>query len=86
MSGTAWIDGVECALRDGETVYDFVARHRGRDAIPVLCHEPALQPFGACRLCSVEVAPTADGPRTASTSTPTAPGCSACAARCSNWC
>jgi formate dehydrogenase major subunit len=76
MSATAWIDGVEHALRDGETVYDFVTRHRGRDAIPVLCHEPALKPFGACRLCSVEVALTADGPPrvVASCHTPAAAG------------
>jgi formate dehydrogenase major subunit len=76
VSGEAWIDGARYPLAENETVYDFVTRHRGRDAIPVLCHEPALQPFGACRLCSVEVAFAADGPRrvVASCHTPAAAG------------
>ena len=63
MSGEAWIDGIAFPVAAGETLYDFVTRHLGPDAVPVLCHEPALEPFGACRLCSVEVAGTADGPR-----------------------
>ena len=76
MSDRAWIDGTPFPLAAGETVYDFVTRHRGRDAIPVLCHEPALKPFGACRLCNVEVAPAAGGPRRmiASCHTPAAAG------------
>jgi formate dehydrogenase major subunit len=76
MTGEAWIDGIAYPPAAGENLYDFVTRHLGRDAIPVLCHEPALKPFGACRLCSVEVATTADGPRrvVASCHTPVAAG------------
>lgn len=62
MSGETWIDGVPYPLKEGETLYELVTRHLGPEVIPVLCHEPALEPFGACRLCSLEVAPHADGP------------------------
>lgn len=59
----AYLDGQPYPIRPGESIYDFVTRQRGADAIPVLCHDPVLEPFGACRLCSVEVAAAADGPR-----------------------
>ena len=59
----AYIDGEAYACNKGETVYQFVSRHLGREAIPVLCHDEALDPFGSCRLCSVEVADSGDAPR-----------------------
>lgn len=62
-NNTAFINGHACSFHEGETVYHFVTRHLGHDAIPVLCQDDALEPFGSCRLCSVEVAPTEDGPR-----------------------
>ena len=34
----------------------------GKSEIPVLCHDPAFEPFGACRMCLVEVAPGKDKP------------------------
>lgn len=58
-----WIDGQACRMRAGETLYACICRHLGAEAVPVLCHDPALAPVGACRMCSVEVAATADGPR-----------------------
>ena len=59
----AYIDDVAYPLKCDETIYHFVSRHQGPDAIPVLCHDEALTPFGNCRLCSVDVAPTEQGPR-----------------------
>lgn len=62
MSEVAWIDALPHPLTARETWYQFVSRHRGPDLIPTLCHEEALTPFGACRLCGVEVGPSPDGP------------------------
>mgnify|MGYP001596202171 CR=1 FL=1 len=42
-------------LTGDETIYDCVSKHFGRDEIPTLCHDPILEPFGACRICMVEV-------------------------------
>ncbi len=39
-----------------ETIYECVARHLGNDEIPTLCHDPVIEPFGACRICMVEAA------------------------------
>jgi ferredoxin len=47
------IDGKDCAAREGETVLD-VARNEGID-IPALCQMEGTAPWGACRLCLVEV-------------------------------
>ena len=58
----AWLNGNQCEISPGETLYDFVSRHEGLDEIPVLCHDPVLEPFGACRMCLVEVALEIDGP------------------------
>jgi bidirectional [NiFe] hydrogenase diaphorase subunit len=44
---------VRCA--DGSTVLE-AARAVGIH-VPTLCHHPALEPFGGCRLCTVEVSP-----------------------------
>ncbi|MHC1635992.1 MAG: Coenzyme F420 hydrogenase/dehydrogenase, beta subunit C-terminal domain [Candidatus Methanospirareceae archaeon] len=50
---TIVIDGREVKAVKGESVYE-VAKREGIE-IPTLCYHPALTPFGACRLCSVEV-------------------------------
>lgn len=59
----AYIDGNAYAFAQGESIYDFVTRHRGMDAIPILCHDKALEPFGSCRICSVEVGSSEQGSR-----------------------
>ncbi len=59
----AYIDGQAYSFESGETLYAFVTRHLGKDAIPVLCNDEALAPFGSCRLCSVDVAREEKGPR-----------------------
>ncbi len=47
------IDGREIETELGQTILE-VARERGIH-IPTLCHHEALEPFGACRLCVVEI-------------------------------
>ena len=47
------IDGRSTEAREGATVLE-VARSAGVE-IPTFCHHDALRPFGACRLCVVEV-------------------------------
>jgi formate dehydrogenase major subunit len=73
---TAFIDGEPHRFENGETLLKFIDRHRGRGFVPTLCDAPQLEPYGACRVCSVEVALQADGPRrvVASCHTPIAPG------------
>lgn len=47
------IDGTEVKTREGKTILE-VAQKVGIN-IPTLCFNAALEPFGACRLCSVEI-------------------------------
>ena len=76
MEHIAYIDDRPYAFNPGETILDFVRRHRGRDLIPTLCQADNLENYGSCRLCSVEVASQAEGPRRvlASCHTPVAAG------------
>ena len=50
---TLIIDSREIQAEEGRTILE-VARDNGIE-IPSLCHNEALEPYGACRLCSVEV-------------------------------
>ena len=72
----AFIDGVETSFESGDTVLNFIDRHKGRGHVPTLCDAPQLEPYGACRVCSVEIALAEDGPRrvVASCHTPLTPG------------
>ncbi len=47
------LNGKSYPAKTGETVVDVAARN-GID-IPTLCHDPRLEPAGACRVCLVEV-------------------------------
>ena len=58
----AYIDGVAYPIRKGETMLSFMRRHIGPNPVPTLCDAPNLEPFGSCRVCSVEVALQEDGP------------------------
>jgi NADH dehydrogenase/NADH:ubiquinone oxidoreductase subunit G len=58
---TLTIDGRTVRVRDGASLL-VAAQSAGID-IPTLCHHPALEPWGGCRLCLVEV--TKDTWRTA---------------------
>lgn len=47
------IDGQEVKVREGATILDAAASLG--ISIPTLCHHEKLHPYGACRVCSVEV-------------------------------
>ncbi len=53
MSVTLQIDGRSVTAPEGTTILE-AARSAGID-IPTLCHHETLAPFGACRMCVVEV-------------------------------
>ena len=46
------INGNEIQVTDGRTVLEACREHG--ISIPTLCYHPALEPYGACRLCMVE--------------------------------
>lgn len=47
------IDGQEVGAREGMTILE--AAQVAGISIPTLCHHEKLEPFGGCRLCTVEV-------------------------------
>lgn len=56
MENTAYIDNIPYSFQKGETILNFVRRIEGEKLIPTLCDAPNLDPFGSCRVCSVDVA------------------------------
>jgi formate dehydrogenase major subunit len=50
---TLQIDGRPVSVPAGTTIWE-AARREGRE-VPVLCHDPRLEPVGVCRMCVVEV-------------------------------
>ena len=50
---TLKIDGLDVKAIEGTAVLDAAKKLGIR--IPTLCHNSALEPFGACRVCSVEI-------------------------------
>ena len=73
---TAYIDNRAFEIESGETILSFILRYRDKNLIPTLCDAPNLDPFGSCRVCSVEVALEENGPikTLASCHTPVAEG------------
>ncbi|MCK4595075.1 (2Fe-2S)-binding protein, partial [bacterium] len=47
------IDGVQVKAEEGTTVLQ--AAKQAGIKIPTLCYDDRLAPYGACRLCSVEI-------------------------------
>ena len=47
------IDGKEVKAREGMTILE--AAQSAEISIPTLCHHEKLEPYGGCRLCTVEV-------------------------------
>ena len=47
------IDGQSIKVEKETTILE--AAQRLGIYIPTLCHHPALEPYGACRLCTVEI-------------------------------
>lgn len=62
LTTMAYINGLPYDIKEGETILAFIKRHKSKDAIPTLCDAPNLEPFGSCRVCSVEVGLNEDGP------------------------
>jgi len=59
----AYIDGKPYEIGPNHTsVLKFVKSYLGEKKVPTLCDDPNLAPYGACRVCSVEVALVKDGP------------------------
>jgi len=58
----AYIDDQPFEMKDGETILSFVRRNKDKKLIPTLCDAPNLEPFGSCRVCSVDVALVQNGP------------------------
>ncbi len=51
----AYIDGKAYPINKNETMLAFMRWHIGPNPVPTLCDAPNLEPFGSCRVCSVEV-------------------------------
>ena len=49
------VDDKEIAVSSGQTILEAVSRMDGIGNIPALCYHPAVKPYGACRLCTVEI-------------------------------
>lgn len=64
----AYIDNQPYEIQNGETILQFVRRIKGEELIPTLCDAPNLDPFGSCRVCSVDVALQENGPAKAQAS------------------
>jgi len=58
----AYINNEPFAFESGETILTMLRRHMGPNPVPTLCDAPNLDPFGSCRVCSVEVGREQNGP------------------------
>jgi formate dehydrogenase major subunit len=76
MENIVYINDVAYPIVKGDTILKLVKRNLGSDTIPTLCDAPNLEPFGSCRVCSVEVGLSQNGPlkTQASCHTPVIPG------------
>jgi len=66
------IDGLDVQADEGWTILE-TAKFYGID-IPTLCHDDGLSPYGACRLCIVEVGEGKNAKLTSSCTTPAQEG------------
>ena len=62
MENRAFINNIPFTINNGETILEFVRRYKGRDLIPTLCQSDNLENYGSCRICSVEVSLSENGP------------------------
>ncbi|MFK5879865.1 MAG: formate dehydrogenase subunit alpha [Flavobacteriaceae bacterium] len=59
----AYINNTAHEFKQGETILEFVRRIEANEhSIPTMCQDNRLENFGSCRVCSVEVARTENGP------------------------
>jgi len=61
MSKIAYINDEAFTFEDDVSILNFVKKHTTPNRIPTLCDAPNLEPYGSCRVCSVEVALEPDG-------------------------
>jgi len=61
MEKFAFINDKKYAIAQGDTILKFIRRYFGKDFVPTLCDAPNLEPFGSCRVCSVDVALVQNG-------------------------
>lgn len=57
-----YINNEPFEFESGETILSLLRRNFGPEPVPTLCDAPNLDPFGSCRVCSVEVAREQGGP------------------------
>ena len=62
MPHFAYIDNEAFEIQQGETMLQFIRRYKEKNLVPTLCDVPNLDPFGSCRVYSVEVSLEAGGP------------------------
>ena len=56
MESVLFVNDQAYPIQAGDTILKVIKRHLGKDFVPTLCDAPNLDPFGSCRVCSVEVA------------------------------
>jgi bidirectional [NiFe] hydrogenase diaphorase subunit len=49
------VDDKDVVVSGGQTIFEALQRKPGLGSIPALCYHPSVRPYGACRLCTVEV-------------------------------
>jgi bidirectional [NiFe] hydrogenase diaphorase subunit len=49
------VDDKDVVVSSEQTIYEALRRQEGIGNIPALCYHPSVRPYGACRLCTVEV-------------------------------
>jgi len=49
------VDDKNVVVSNGQTIFEAMQRQPGIGNIPALCYHPSVRPYGACRLCTVEV-------------------------------
>lgn len=49
------VDDKNVIVSSGQTIFEALQRMPGIGNIPALCYNPNVRPYGACRLCTVEV-------------------------------
>lgn len=49
------VDDKNVVVSSGQTIFEALQRMPGIGNIPALCYNPNVRPYGACRLCTVEV-------------------------------
>ena len=58
-----FIDDVEFPFDDSSSILAFTDKALVDKIIPTLCNDDTLQPYVSCRVCSVKVQQSEDGPR-----------------------